>query len=73
MSHAVSTSGQSNLTKGRIAATNGRFNRIRKWCQCAPHVTHASLIGRIRIHKPNGISIGSAFFSAQLTAERPYR
>jgi len=38
------TSGQRNLTRGRIAAAHGRFNRIR---QMAPMCTH--LVGPIPI------------------------
>jgi len=59
---AIATSGQSSLTKGRIAAAHG-------WCsgiqQVAPH------LGPTRVYNPNSISIGSAIF-AQLTAECPY-
>jgi len=36
----IVTSGQSNLTTGRITATHGRFSGIR---QVQPHVIHASL------------------------------
>jgi len=61
------------LTKGRIAAADGRLNRIR---QVAP-MCHIDATWRIRlnlcflrrtqVHNPNGKSIGSAIF-AQLTA-----
>ena len=50
--------------KGRIAAARGWFSRIR---QVASKCT-SYFPGSIRVHNPNGISIGSAIF-AQLTAE----
>jgi len=65
----ATTSGQSNLTKGRIVAAHGLSVR-----QVAPvctlMYTRASL-AHMGVHNLNGISIGSAVF-AQLTAERPY-
>jgi len=65
----TTTSGQSNLTKGRIVAAHGLSVR-----QVAPvctlMYTRASL-AHMGVHNLNGISIGSAVF-AQLTAERPY-
>ena len=61
------TSGQNNLTTGRIAAAQRRFNGI---CQVAPVCTppDTCFLGPTRVHNPNCISIGSAVF-AQLTAE----
>jgi len=64
-------SGQSNLTKslGRIAAADGRFNRIRQMApMCTP--SNTCFPEATRVHITNGISIGSAVF-AQLTAEGP--
>jgi len=47
----VEASGQSNLTKGLIAATDGRFNRIRQVAPiCTPSNTCFS--GSIRVHTP---------------------
>jgi len=60
------TSDQSNLTKGRIAVADGRFNRIRV---VAPMCTPVGFLGPTRVHIPNGMSIGSAVI-AQLTAGR---
>jgi len=61
------TSGQSNLTTGRIADAHGRFNGIR---QVAPLCTppNTCFLGPTRVQMPNGISIGSAVFE-QLTAD----
>jgi len=58
----VITSGQSNLTQGRIAAEHRRFSRIRwvaPWNTCFLHFVQVN---------PNTISICLAIF-AQLTAE----
>jgi len=56
------TSGQSNLTKTRIAAAHGRFSRI---LHVHPYLIYASkLLGPTRFHNPNGISIGSFFCRA---------
>jgi len=60
----ILTSGQSNLKKDRIAATHGRFSRVRQ-------VVPACFSKPTRVHIPNGISIGSAGF-AQLMAESMY-
>jgi len=59
-------SGQSNLTKGRIATTHGRFNHI---CQVAPMwtISNTCFVGPTRVHIPNGFSIGSVVF-VQFTA-----
>jgi len=66
----IATSGQSNLTGGRIAVEHGRCSRIRKVApMCTPRKT--CFLGPIRVHNPNGISIGSAVY-AKLTAERSY-
>ena len=48
--------------KGCIAATHGRFNRIR---QVAPMCTPSNtwFLGPTRVHNPNDISIGSAVFA----------
>jgi len=72
------TTGQSNLTQGRIATADRRFNRIR---QCALMGGHNGATWWIRfnlcflqptrVHNPNGKWIGSAV-SAQLTAESLY-
>jgi len=53
--------GQSNLKKGRIAAAHVPFNRIR---QVTPMYTPCNIyfFAPIRVHDPNGISIGSAVF-----------
>jgi len=80
-SNIVITSGQSNLTQGRIASADGRFNRIHQvapMCPPALQRRHTGATWRIRLNlcfirptrvpKPNGKSIGSAI-SAQLTAE----
>jgi len=62
----IITSGQSNLTTGRIAAAHGRFNGIRQVAPvCIP--PNIRFLGPTRIQSPNGISNGSAVF-AQLTA-----
>jgi len=66
------TSGQSNLTRGCIAAADGRFIRIRQngrahWRNLANTIERV-LHSATRVHNPNGKSIGSAIF-AQLTAE----
>jgi len=70
MAECQKTSGQSNLTKRRIAAAHVRFNRIR---QVAPMCTPSNMCFLVptRVHTPNGISIGSAVF-AHLTAECLY-
>ena len=75
------TSGQSNLTQDRIAATDGWFNRIRHVAPICPYGRHTGATWWIRlnlcflqptwVHNPNGKSIGSAVF-AQLMAESPY-
>ena len=63
----ITTSGQRNLTTGRIAAAYRRFNSIRQVVTvCIPPNT--CFFGLTRVHNPNGISIDSAIF-AQLTAE----
>jgi len=64
------TSGQSNLTIGRMAAAHGRFSGIR---HVAPVCTapNTCFLEPIRVQIPNDISIGSAVF-AQLTAESRY-
>jgi len=75
------TSGQSNLTQGRIAAANGRFNRIRQvppmcppmrrdWCHLA-NTIELVLPSAHPSPQPKQHIIGSAIFS-QLTAESPY-
>jgi len=67
--HAGLTSGQSNLTTGRIAAVHGQFNDIR---QVAPVCTPPTrFLWPTRVLNSNGISIGSAVL-AQLTAQRQY-
>jgi len=50
------TSGHSNLTTGRIAATHARFNDILDPIKYV-------VLGATRILNPNGISIGSAVFA----------
>jgi len=67
---AVGVSSQSSLTKGRIAATRGRFSRIR---QVAPMCTpsYICFFGPTRVHIQNGISISSVVF-AQVMAESLY-
>jgi len=61
------TSGQSNLTKGRIAAAHARFNGIPQMTPvCTP--LNTCFLGLSRVYNPTGISIGSAIF-AQLTSE----
>jgi len=63
------TSGQTNLTTGRIADAHGRFNIIRK---VAPPVwPNTCFLGLARVQIPNDISIGSAVF-AQLAADSRY-
>ena len=62
------TSGQSNLTTGRIAAAQRRFNGIR---QVAPVCTSPNPWAHPIPNIPNGISIDSADF-ARLMAESPY-
>ena len=64
------TSGQCNLTTGRIAAAYGRFNDIR---QVAPVYTplNTCFLRPTWVQIPNGISIGSAVV-AQIMAERSY-
>ena len=66
----IITSGQSNLTTGRIATAHGRFNGIH---HVAPLCTvpNTCFLGAAQIQIPNGISIGSAV-CAQLTAESRY-
>jgi len=72
------TSGQTNLTQGRIAAADGRFSRIRHVAPVCPsmrthwrHLANLCFLRPTRVHNPNGKSIGSAVF-AQLTAESLY-
>jgi len=62
----ASTSGQTNLTKDRIAAIHGRFKRIR---QVDPLYTpsNTSFLGPTRVDIPNRFSIGSAFFAVLAT------
>jgi len=43
------TSGQSNLTQGRIAAEDGRFTRIRQVGHCAFSWGHTGAPWRIRL------------------------
>ena len=66
----ITTSGQSNLTTGRVAAAHGRFDGIR---QVAPVCTPSNtcILGPTRVQIANGITIGSGVF-AQLMAKRPY-
>ena len=64
------TSGQSNLTKGRIITAHGRFTRIRQVAPMRTHLIHASL-DPTRVQIPKDITIGSAVF-AQLTTDGPY-
>jgi len=65
----IITSGQSNLTTGRIAAAHGSLVFVR-WHQCAPHLnTFPNWAHRVQI--PKGISITSAGF-AELTAKSRY-
>ena len=65
-SNEIIISGQSNLTKGRIAAAHERFSGIRQVALvCTPHTC---FLASTQVHNPNGTSIGSAIF-AQLTAE----
>jgi len=61
----ITTSGQSNLTTGRISAAHGHFNHTR---HVVPMCTrcNTSFPGPIWVHNPNSISIDSAIF-AQLT------
>ena len=63
------TSGQSNLTTGRIAAAHRRFNGIR---QVAPVCTspNACFLGPARVQIPNGISIGSPFLHSSRAESR---
>ena len=63
----IITSGQSNLTRGHIAAAHGQFSGIR---QVAPVCTppNRCFFGPTQVQIPNGISISSAVF-AQLTAD----
>jgi len=67
---SIYTSGQSNLTTGRIAAAHGRFNGIR---QVAPVCTLSNTCfhGPTRVQILNSVLISSAIF-AQLTTECPY-
>ena len=59
------TSGQSNLTRGRIAAAHGRFSGIRQVAlECIPANTW--FLGPTGVQIPNGISIGSAVFERSL-------
>jgi len=58
----TSTGGQSNLTKGRIAAAHERFNRIRQVAPMWPP-SNARFLGPARVHNANGISAGSAVFA----------
>jgi len=67
---SVWTSGQTNLTKGYIAATHGQFNGIRQVAPVWPSL-NICFPGPIQVQIANGISIGSAVF-AQLTAVSPY-
>ena len=64
------TSGQSNMTKGRIAAEHESLNRTR---QVAPMCTLSNtwFLGPTQVHISNGISNGSAI-SARL-ADVPNR
>jgi len=59
------TSGQSNLTTGRIAAAHGRFSWI---CQVAPVLTspNTCFLESTHVQIPKGISIGSAAFGGSL-------
>ena len=59
------TSGQSNLTTGRIATTHRWFSGI---CRVAPVCTlhNTCFIWPTRLHNPNGTSIGSAIMSFSL-------
>jgi len=67
---ATITSGQSNLTVGRVVAAHGRFTGIRQVAPvCTPPNTCFLWLTRVQI--PNGISIGSAVF-VQLTVEPLY-
>jgi len=65
------TSGQSSLTKDRIAGARGQFSGIR---QVAPMYipSNTCFLGPTRVHNPSGISIG-ATVSAGLTivTDRP--
>ena len=65
-SHSQSTiviisSGQSNLTKGRIAAAHGRFNGIRQMASMCTQLIAYMLPWATRVHNPNGISILDPF------------
>ena len=63
---SMQPSGQSNFTTSCIVTSHGRFNGI---CQVAPVciAPNTCFFRPIRVHNPNGISIGSAIF-AQLMA-----
>ena len=76
----IKTSGQSNLTKDRIAAANGQFSRIHQVAPVYPamwaHWRHQTntiklcFLRPIGVHNPNSNSIGSAV-SAQRTTKSP--
>jgi len=57
-SAVIITSGQSNLTKGRISATHGWFNAILAGGASVP--TNRCFLGSTQVQIPNGIWIGSA-------------
>jgi len=77
----ILTSGQSKLTKGRIAAADGQFSRIRQVAPVCPamwahwhHLANTIKLCFLRptgVHNLNSNSIGSAV-STQRTAENPY-
>jgi len=64
------TSGLSNLTTGRIAATHRWFSGIHHVALVCTQ-PNTCFLGPSRVQIPNGISIGSAVF-AQMTAECRY-
>jgi len=64
------TSGHSNLTYGRIAAAHGTVQSYSPGGANVPPC-YTCFLRLIRVHNPNGISIGSVIF-AQLTADSPY-
>ena len=78
----IITSGQSNLTKDRMAAADGQFSRIRQVAPVCPamwahwrHLANTIKLCFLRptgVHNPNGNSIGSAVSAPRTATESPY-
>ena len=74
--YKIKTSDQSNLTQDHIATADGWFNRIRQVAAMCPPIRHIGatwqmrlnlcILQPIRVHNPNGKSIGSAVLGDRL-------